>query len=49
MWAIPILPYGVIDPLDIAGTVLIVDGGRRIKNDWNRERRSISKGKSKMF
>ena len=31
MWAIPILPYGVIDPLDIAGTVLFVDGGRRIR------------------
>ena len=43
MWAIPILPYGVIDPLDIAGTVLIVDGGRRIRRDIKRENKKMQK------
>ena len=43
MWAIPILPYGVIDPLDIAGTVLIVDGGRRIRRDFKRDNKKIQK------
>jgi len=43
MWAIPILPYGVIDPLDIAGTVLIVDGGRRIKRDMSTNNKKMQK------
>ena len=43
MWAIPILPYGVIDPLDIAGTILIVDGGRRIRRDFKRDNKKIQK------
>lgn len=43
MWAIPILPYGVIDPLDIAGTVLIVDGGRRIKSDMKKNNKKMQK------
>ena len=43
MWAIPILPYGVIDPLDIAGTVLIVDGGRRIKRDMSINNKKMQK------
>ena len=43
MWAIPILPYGVIDHLDIAGTVLIVDGGRRIRRDIKRENKKMQK------
>ena len=43
MWAIPILPYGVIDPLDIAGTVLIVDGGRRINSDMKKNNKKMQK------
>ena len=43
MWAIPILPYGVIDPLDIAGTVLIVDGSRRIKRDMKKNNKKMQK------